>query len=168
MEVYLSKIMGYLLMVFGCSGLGIWYSVQMQQKVFHLKEMIRILEMICSEIDYGRYTLPECFEIVSQRTIQPYDDILRKISKEDFERDWEKHLREGLKCVQAQEEREHFIECFLDVGYADERMQRKSMERGIKKLQTSVAIEEEDLKKRSKLAITLGTMCGVLLVLIML
>ena len=166
--MHLSTLVGYIFVILGCSGLGLWYSRQMKQKVFHLKEMIRILELFCSEIDYGKNTLIECFEIVKEKTLNPYKDMLEKMSETGFGKDLEICLQEGLKGLPMKEEGEYFIRCFLDVGYEDGRMQKRAMERGIEQLQMCVESEEEDLKKRSKLAITLGTMCGVLLVLIML
>ena len=54
------------------------------------------------------------------------------------------------------------------MGYADEWLQRRNIERGREKLRELLDKEDEDLKKRSKLAVSLGTMSGILLVLILL
>ena len=146
----------------------------MKQKVFHLKEMIRILELFCSEIDYGQSTLVECCEMIADKVPFPYMDIFKKISehpKEEgigFGQLCERYLREGLRVLPVNEEKEYFIRCFMDIGYADVRMQKRCMERGIEELRGCLCAEEEDLKMRSKLAITLGTMSGLFLVLIML
>ena len=66
------------------------------------------------------------------------------------------------------EEKEIFIRCFSDIGYGDPWMQQQHMERAKRELQEILNTEEEDVKKRSKLAVSLGTMSGILLVLILL
>lgn len=172
--MFISKIAGYVFVFLGCSGLGFWYSLQMKQKVFHIKEMIRILELFCSEIEYGQSPLIECCEMIADKVPIPYQDAFKRISehpKEEgiaFGQLCERYLRDGLKELPVGEEKEYFIRCFLDIGYADIWMQRRCMERGMEELRGCLRTEEEDLKKRSKLAVTLGTMSGLLLVLIML
>ncbi len=173
--MYISKILGYLLILVGCSGIGLWYSVRMQQKVWHLREMIRILDMVVSEIDYGRSTLPECCAWIKEKTTHPYQNIFRKMLEstelengQHFGDVSERIMHQELKNFPLGEEKDIFIRCFSDVGYADEWLQRRSMERGRAQLSELLDTEEEDLKKRSKLAVSLGTMSGILLVLILL
>lgn len=172
--MYLPKIIGFALVFLGCSGLGVFYSMQMKQKILHIKEMIRILEMFCSEIDYGQSTLPECCEVIGEKVSLPYGEILQRISaypKEEgiaFGEISDRYLRDGLKELPVGEEKEAFIKCFLDIGYADGWMQKRCMERGIEQLQGYLDTEEAEIKTKSKLAVTLGIMCGLLLVLIML
>ena len=173
--MYISKIIGYIFILAGCSGMGIWYSMRMQQKVWHLREMIRILDMMVSEIDYGRSTLPECCEWIKERAAQPYKGIFQKVCENSghenglhFGTVSREIMEQELRKFTLGEEKEVFIRCFSDVGYADEWLQRKNMERGKDRLQEMLDTEEEDLKKRSKLAVSLGTMSGILLVLILL
>ena len=173
--MYASKIIGYLLILAGSSGMGLWYSMRMQQKVWHLEEMIRILDMVVSEIDYGRSTLPECYAWIREKTQPPYQNIFQKIwesteteSGQHFGRVSERIMKQELQNIPMGEEKDIFIRCFYDIGYADEWLQRRNIERGRDKLRESLDKEEEDLKKRSKLAVSLGTMSGILLVLILL
>ena len=173
--MYVSKIIGYLLILAGSSGIGLWYSVKMQQKVWHLEEMIRILDMVVSEIDYGRSTLPDCYAWIKEKAQHPYQNIFQKIwestqneSGQHFGRVTERIMEQELQSLPLGEEKDIFIKCFSDVGYADEWLQRRNIERGRDKLGELLDTEEEDLKKRSKLAVSLGTMSGILLVLILL
>jgi len=173
--MYLSKILGYLFILAGSSGIGLWYSVRMQQKVWHLREMIRILDMVVSEIGYGRSTLPECCAWIKEKTTQPYQNIFQKMldnteleNGQHFGAISKKIMLQEMKSLPLGEEKDIFIRCFTDVGYADEWLQRRSMERGRTQLGELLQAEEEDLKKKSKLAVSLGTMSGILLVLILL
>ena len=77
-------------------------------------------------------------------------------------------MEQELQDFSLGEEKDIFIRCFSDVGYADEWLQRRNIERGRERLKSLLDKEEEDLKKRSKLAVSLGTMSGILLVLILL
>ena len=173
--MFASKIIGYLLIMAGSSGMGLWYSMRMQQKVWHMEEMIRILDMVVSEIDYGRSTLPDCYAWIKEKTHPPYQKIFQKIwestqdeSGQHIGRITEKILEQELQSLPLGEEKDIFTRCFSDVGYADEWLQRRNIERGRERLQSLLDKEEEDLKKRSKLAVSLGTMSGILLVLILL
>ncbi len=175
MGMPLSKIIGYLFVLAGSSGLGLWYSMQMQKRILHIKEMIRILDMVISEIHYSHSTLPECCERVGEKAVEPYGRIFSGICDgirgdcgAGFDRISEQFLRRGLQKLPLKEEREVFIRCFSDVGYGDGWMQYQIIERGRKELQGILGTEEEDLRKRSKMAVALGTMSGILLVLILL
>ncbi len=170
-----SNLVGYIFILAGCSGLGIWYSMQMQRRIQHIKEMIRILDLVSSEIDYGHSTLPECCERIYERTGEPYKSAFQSIYDHlqddkggDFCKVSETVLQEALTGSPLKEERDIFIKCFSDVGYADGWLQLQTIERGKKELLGILDTEEEEIKKRSKLAISLGTMSGILLVLILL
>ena len=170
--MYVAKVIGCLFILFGSSGLGIWYGMQLQRRTFHIKEMIRILDIVYSEIHYSRSTLPECCERVSEKTSPPYKDLFQNICQQlrmecgiGFDRVSIQIMGKELEKLPLKEEKDIFIRCFSDVGYGDSQMQYQIVNRGRKELQDILEREEEDLKKRSKLAVSLGTMSGILLVL---
>lgn len=172
--MYFSKWIGFGCIIFGCSGLGLWYSTQMKEKIWHLRQMIRILELVISEIEYGRSTLPECCKEISERAEMPYGRMFREIYEAfcrksgcDFGELCAHYLDIGLSEVQM-EEKEIFIHCFSEVGFVDEWLQKRNLERGRDELLGKMNTEEGELKKRCRLAVSLGTMSGVLLVLILL
>ena len=170
-----SKVIGYFFVLAGCSGLGLWYSAQMLKRVVHMREMIRILDIVKSEMKYNHGTLPECCERISEKAKEPYAECFQKInncfqagSGMEFDRICKENLQESLQNLPLKEERDVFVRCFSDIGYGDIWMQHQTMERGKQELQGILDAEEEELKKRSKLAISLGAMSGILLVLILL
>lgn len=175
MEVQISKVAGYLLILAGCSGLGFWYSMQMCLRIRHIREMIRILDFMKSEVTYNHSILPDCCEWIMEKTEDPYRRIFQRIC-EQYQRDCGEGfdhicglaLQEGLEKEPLKEEKEIFIRCFSDIGYGDPWMQQQQIERAKRELQEILNTEEEDVKKRSKLAVSLGTMSGILLVLILL
>jgi len=173
--MYIAKIIGYLFVIAGCSGLGIWYSRQLQNRMYHIKEMIRILDITCSEIQYCQSTLPECCVSISEKTDEPYKTIFLDIWKsvrrekgESFDLACKRCLTSGMEKLPLKEEREIFIRSFEDVGFSDSWIQRRSMERGRSELSGILERDEDQIKNQSKLAVSLGTMGGILLVLIML
>ena len=171
----ISKIVGYCLVLLGSSGLGVWYSMQMRKRVFNIKEMIRILDLVKSEMNYHHSTLPECCGLVFEKAKEPYKTLFYTIH-ETFQQGngrgldilCEEVLEEGLQKLPLKEEKELFIQCFSDIGYSDVWMQYQNMERNEKQLKGILDTEEMEMKTRSKLAISLGTMSGILLVLILL
>jgi len=171
----ISEVVGYALILLGSSGLGIRYSMQIGQRVSHIREMIRILDLVKSEMNYHHSTLPECCEQVFGKAKEPYKTLFHKIYETFGQGDGigldilcEEVLREGLEKLPLKEEKELFIQCFSDIGYSDMWMQYQNMERSGKQLQEILEREEKEMKTRSKLAISLGTMSGILLVLILL
>lgn len=169
-----AKVVGYLFVLSGCSGLGIWYSQQLQKRVLHMKEMIRILDMVSSEISYSHSTLPECCEKVSEKAMEPYGEIFRNICEHirgnsgiSFDSVCKQCLTDGMQKLPLKEEKDVFIKSFVDVGFSDSWMQNRNIERGSRDLRGILDREEEELKKRSKLAVSLGAMSGILLVLIL-
>lgn len=169
------RIMGFILMVSGCCGLGIWYSMQLGRRINHIRQMMGILDILSSEIQYSRSTMPECCEIISKRAGEPYRSIFADICRQN-QQDCgtalgdilEQFLQQGLEHTSLKEEKEIFIRCFSEIGYSDSWLQCQSIERGKVRLQYILDTEETELRKRGKLAVSLGTMSGILLVLLLL
>ena len=75
----MQKIIGLLLMLSGCMGLGLWHSLQYKQQLENLHKICYILELMCGEIRYGRCTLPECCRQLTKRVEAPYRDVFLQI-----------------------------------------------------------------------------------------
>lgn len=171
----LAKVAGSFLILAGSGGLGVWYGLQPRKRLFHIREMIRILDMALSEIGYGSSTLPECCERISQKAAAPYDDLFARIHENtlaetgrDFGGQCREVLEEGLEQLPLKGEREIFCTCFGDTGFSDAWMQKRQLERGRQELEGILEQEEQELLKQSGLALRLGTMGGLLLVLLFL
>ncbi len=170
------KIVGLLFILIGCSGLGIWYCVQMKRERNCLYEMCRILELMCGEIRYGRSTLPECCRQLSKRIAEPYAGCFYRIYEEccnnegkSFEELSRTCMEEDLKeIVVSREDKERFVSCFSGDGFCDGAMQLRNIEQAKKELEDKLCECRKDSCARGRLAISLGIMSGLLLVILFL
>ena len=170
------RMIGYLLIMTGCSGLGIWYSMQFRQQHRKLQVMCRILELFMGQIRYGRSTLPECCLQLSQRVDEPYKSCFYEIYRDAFKDEGtafghlcEKTLTEGLKkLIVAKEHKELFILGFTKVGFEEDRMQIRNIEQIKDELEDELNNLSRENASKCRLAISLGAMSGLLLVIMFL
>ena len=54
------RMLGGCMVFAGCLGLGLWYRYQFGARIKALHNLERMLELLASEVRYGRATLPEC------------------------------------------------------------------------------------------------------------
>ncbi len=170
----MQKLLGLGMILIGCSGLGFWYSSQFQKQLKNLQEMCYILELLLGEIRFGRSTLPECCFHLAERVEEPYQSCFREIYEssrsnqgESFGEICHSYL-EGvlLSMVVAQEDKVRFLACFHQSGFAEGRMQIKVLEQTKEELEGRLEVLSKEKESRCKLALSLGTMSGLLLVIL--
>ena len=76
------RLMGALLILSGCTGLGLWYREQFLGRLRVLRTFTAILEMLISEIRYGKSTLSEGCKEVAARVEEPYRGVLLRVHQE--------------------------------------------------------------------------------------
>ena len=86
---------------------------------------------------------------------------LGQVSRASFDR----HLK---KLMVSEKEKEEFIACFAQEGFEEGCMQIQSILRGRQELETAMQELSGTLNSRCRLAISLGTMSGLLLVVLFL
>ena len=172
----MQKVFGFILILIGCSGLGVWYSMQFRLHIYNLKQMCHILCMLENYVRFGRSTMGECCGMIAGRVENPFRSGLEEIAVEMKKNEGStlgqvsrkslmKHLK---KIVVSQREKEEFIACFEQEGYEDEGMQIQSIIRGRQELEAAWQELNVSLSSRCRLAISLGTMSGLLLVVLFL
>lgn len=169
------KIMGVIMILAGCMGLGLWYSGQFRRQIQVLKNFCYILELFLGEIRYGRCTLPECCLRVSERVEEPYKKMLSDIYMQSCENRGESFgevceaiWKEGLsREIASKEDKILFMNCFARSGYEEDIMQLRVMEQAKTELEKKVILLEAELASRCRLAFSLGTMSGLLLVILL-
>ena len=171
----MQKIVGVVLIFTGCAGLGGWYGREFRRQIQVLKTWCRILELFLSEIRYSRCTLPECCMRVSKRVEEPYKDIFSGIylascenTGESFGELCKRVLEEGLaeECA-AKEDKELFMECFVSSGYEEDCLQLRSFEATKEELDKKVLDLEAEIASKCRLALSLGSMSGLLLIILL-
>ncbi|MBQ7954416.1 MAG: stage III sporulation protein AB [Lachnospiraceae bacterium] len=170
------RILGGILVLLGCSGLGFWYRWELNEGLKHMRQICKMLEMMMSEVNYHRSTLPECCRQVGKNMEEPYKSSLMKIyelmegSKEqDFRAGWHQIMGECLKSLPiSQKEKEMVLGFASEEGISDYHMQLRTIEQHRDMINSSVKKRECELQKQGRMAAGLGIMCGLLIVVILL
>lgn len=134
-----------------------------------------MLELFLSEIRFSRCTLPEGCMRVAERVREPYVSLFTAIYEKSCENTGESFsevcreiFREGLAGENAcEEDKALFTECFVSGGYAEDRMQLRVMEQAKEELEKKSATLEAGVASKCRLALSLGTMSGLLIIILL-
>lgn len=169
------RLVGAILIFSGCTGLGLWYREQLLGRIKTLRTMTAILEMLMSEIRYGKSTLPECCRELSARVDEPFKGALGQIfqvcHKEAgvaFQEIFQEQMMWALeKMPLKREDREIFLAPFCGQGFLDGQMQLRSIEQSLVQIKDTIRIQSEEQREKCRMAVGLGVMSGLLLIIIM-
>jgi len=170
------RVIGGIMIVSGCLGLGMWYRLQFVQRLQNLRILLGILELLTSEIRYGKSTLPECCKHVGERQQEPYRSSLLSVYEsmeenrgECFESVFCSRMEECFRQLPLQKEDvEHFLGFVRGNGFADGQMQLKNIESSKELLKLTVGGLEKENAEKCRMAVGLGAMSGLLLIIILL
>lgn len=159
----------------GCLGLGMWYRQQFISRLHILRSLLCILEMLISEIQYGKATLPECCKRVGERQKEPFRstffqiyEIMSQNTGECFPQVFCKEMEDCLiKLPITGEDREAFLSFAKGQSFGDGRMQIRTIERSKELLELTVSKLEKENTEKCRMAVGLGAMSGLLLVIIL-
>lgn len=169
------RLVGALLILVGCTGLGLWYKEQFLGRLRALRTLTAILEMLMSEIRYGKATLSECCREVAARVEEPYKSVLMGVYQEcnnATSASFGEIFVEMMERCFAQlplkrEDREIFLSPFKGQGFQDGQMQIKSLEQSLYRLNDMIRIQNEEQREKCRMSVGLGVMSGLLLVIVM-
>ena len=170
------RLLGGSMILIGCLGLGVWYRQQFILRLKDVRVMVEILEILMSEIGYGKATLPECCRRVADRQPEPYRTGLLHIYTKMQENEGVGFAETFCACMEeilkeqpvTNQDKEHFLAFAKGEAFEDGRMQIRTIERSRELLRkTAEGLEKENVEK-CRLAVGLGAMSGLLLVLILL
>lgn len=169
------RLVGAVLILSGCTGLGLWYRQQFIGRLQALRVLSAILEMLMSEIRYGRATLPECCKEVAARVDEPYKGALMQVYEECEQATaapFGEIFVQKTEQIFAQlslkrEECEIFVAPFKGQGFQDGQMQLKSLEQSLLRLQDMIRMQNEEQREKCRMSVGLGVMSGLLLIIVM-
>ncbi len=169
------RLAGGCMIFAGCLGLGLWYREQFVGRVRALRILQNILELLCSEIRYGRGTLPECCGRIADRLPAPCREAFLRIEArmgentgENFEQIFRDCVEEPLGEMPLKEEdRETFLRFVPGNGFLDGQMQIRMIEQSRDRLETKAKELEAENADKCRMAVGLGAMGGLLIVLVL-
>lgn len=135
-----------------------------------------ILEMLMSEIRYGKTTLPECCRRIGERQQEPFAqyflEIHRSMQENQGERFSQVFCENMEKCLKelpvTAQDGEDFLSFARGQSFEDSGMQLRTIERSHELLQTTADKLEKENAEKCRMAIGLGAMGGMLLIVILL
>ncbi len=169
------KVTGGCMIFIGCLGLGLWYREQLNGRIKALRSLRNILELLASEVRYGRAALPECCVHIARYVSPPFADAFLEIGnrmEENAGGTFEEAFREEIEQVLAElplkdEDREGFLQFTVQTGFSDGQMQLRSIEQSMEWLGSTEEKLLGESREKSRMAVGLGAMSGLLLILIL-
>ena len=156
--------------------MGILRAMAIRRRVKEMQEYARVLSVATAELRYRRDILAQVFVRVAKKCRQPYAAWLSELSQAlmeaevaaDFDQIWIEHADKlyessGLK----QEDMEYIYNLGQTIGYLDVQAQ----EEGLALLQADLGRHirelEAEAKDRMRLSLVVGSVAGVLLIIIL-
>lgn len=170
------KAVGVAFILLGCIGWGSLQIGKERERIRHLHALCRILLRICSEIGYGRHTLPEICQLLSQERESDYSCYFKRIYEKtalegaaSFPGQWEAQMASCLEKLPLREdEREVFISLPDRLGFPEERGQAESIGQAGEFLAARCRQAEEAWGDRSKMIRSVSILAGLLLTILLL
>lgn len=145
-------------------------------KVQVLKDLQQILEMLKSEIRYGKATLPECCRRISEHMKEPYQSSFMKVfhrmqenTGEKFEVIFGEILEQCFsKLPIAETDKAQFLQFVSTNSFTEQKMQLCAIEKSEDNLRHRAEELEKENTQKCRIAVGLGAMSGLLLVIVLL
>lgn len=166
----MQKIIGSIIVVAVCTVMGFEKSRELQLHLKELEELKKMFTILKGELQYTRAPFSEMFFKISKKTEGIYKEWLIHLS-EDLEKRkmgtlqeaWKttilKYLNESRLTV---EEKEELRQIGNSLGYPE------TIELYLEQLEVSIQSTREELKAKKKLYQSMGIMCGIFLVIVLL
>lgn len=169
------KGIGGVMIFSGCLGLGLWYREQLTGRIRALRVLCGILDLLASQVRYGRAMLPECCHNVAAQLEPPLDQVFRTVASRmqentgaSFARVFREQLTEQLEEMPlTSDDREIFFQFVSETGFSDGQMQLRVMEQSGEQLAGTAKRLEKESAEKCRMALGLGIMSGLLLILVL-
>ena len=157
----------------GCLGLGVWHRQQLSGRIRALGRLQGILELLASQVRYGKETLPECCRHLSPRLKPPFDSAFLEVADQmeqntgaSFAEVFAEQMRAPLlEMPLTEEDRETFLRFASRTGYADGQMQLRILEQSGRWMEETAGRLKQENGEKSRMALGLGILGGLLLIL---
>lgn len=168
--------LGGIMILTGSLGLGLWYRQQFRQRIIYLRQMVGVLEILMSEIRYGKTTLPQACKNAGIQIKGPLGEALVQVfvkmqenTGEIFGEVFSCHLGNVMRQLPLnREDVEAFLRFAGQNSFSDTSMQLRSLEQSRDMLDETVRGLEKVTEEKGRLAVGLGAMSGLLVVIVLL
>ena len=170
------KMLGAVLVVLGCSGLGAEAVRQRKESRYLLETLKRMVSQLKGEILYSNLTLPAAFFRAGQRGGGAAGEFFTAVAKRmeetsgvSFEEVWKTETEQFLKnCSLGEAEQEQLRSFGSCLGYLDRDMQERTMMFYMEELEQEIKDLKEAEPEKCRLFLGLGILGGLFLTVILL
>jgi len=162
------------LILMACSGMGFVLASSYTQRVYHLRELIRLMQVLESEIQFSRTTLPTflavqapLFRGVVGRFLTALSQGLQAGTGESFAALWQQALGILADNGLPPDVLEDLHFCGAALGRSDAAEQSKQIQQLLIRLERALAAAEQERDQHVRLWQYLGVAAGLFLVLLL-
>lgn len=169
------KIIGCILVVAGCTGIGFWRAECMKRRLQEMQDLKRYVLFMKGEICCGNRTLPETFLELEKKAKGIWRQffgntgkILGKMEGGTLAEIWKSQMQQQLSGSYLRErEKREWLTLGENLGYLDMEMQLHMLDIFQIHLSESMEVEREEVRNQSKLSRVLGLMSGIFLTVLL-
>lgn len=170
MKMSIFKLIGAIIIIFACGGLGFSKSRELQLHLNELEEIKKIFSLLKSELQYTRAPFSQVFEKISNKTSAPYRNWLiglqNKLTDKAKSSFWEIWCMSITEDLHGSRLKEGELEELKNVGKSLEYVE--SLDLYIEQMEYKINNTREAYKSKKKLCQSMGIMGGVFLVILFL
>ena len=164
------KLIGSILILVACTGIGFSKSNDMQAHLNELEELKKIFYLLKSELQYTRAPFAEVFEKIGQKTREPFQtwllDLCNRLKEKRAGMFWDmwcSSIEDNLKGSRIKEDE---LKELKNVGKNLEYIE--SLDLFIEQMEYGIKNTRESYRTKRKLCQSLGIMGGIFLVILLL
>lgn len=170
------KLAGILCILAGCVGWGAGKIGEEKNRIWHLKELIRIIKRIQDEICYGKHTMPEICLTLSECCDMPYQAYFKQVYEQMgqergicLDQIWEEQAAQWLKGIPLSEEEKSILKDLpRNLGVQEEKRQAESIGQSVDYLVRRCRQAEDGYDNKSRMILSVSILTGVFLTILLL
>lgn len=169
------KMVGCILIITACSGIGYLKGLDIQKHLTEIKTLRQLFLMLRSEIKYKKAPLGEAFWNIGRRMEGKYEEWLIELSEKLEEKSgstfmeiWADTIENNLKDTNLnQTDLKNLKELGLHMGYLDGEMQIGTIGLFLEQLEIEIQRMRENIVTQRRICNCLGVMGGIFLSIIL-
>ena len=169
------KITGSILILISSSAAGFYFSRLNNYRIKALLEFKKAILMLRSEIEFSADPLPAAMELIAERAGESFSEFFKAAAKRLNEKKgdgiseiWKEAIESGLnKTYLAAEDIEYFKALGNTLGQMDRSLQINNLQMNIEYIDTKMDYLYNISGKNRKMYASLGILCGLLIVVIL-
>ncbi|SES82954.1 stage III sporulation protein AB [Oceanobacillus limi] len=168
------KWIGALLFIGTTTWLGFEWSQNLTKRPKQIRQMKNALQILEAEILYSQLPLQEAFETIAKQIPEPSKTLFKSMSVSmeqrniEFVTTWEKAVEELINISSLGSNEQEILNQFgRTLGQHDFTQQQKHIQLTISHLERELQDAIDDQNRYSKMAKSLGFLCGLFIVLLL-